>query len=361
MNGLGEHPHSTIGNEIRTMLYSSGLDLKYLNFAFHHFICLYNLFPHGDLKLSPYEIIHGKKPDVSRLRIFGCRVYIRPPGRRISKLNRHVIKGIFLGYTATLKQIYYLEDGTGKVKIASHARFDEGMNDLSLSELPPFAHHLRKALGHNIAMDESEVCAPLDLDIFSSSELFPVTFSHVFRILPSDIPNENDTLSFIMKSDNHLARPYISSIVPRSTASQFSQWRSRLIGAFIVSINEQPMTTKDDIDAALGAALIQSSGEDDTTINIYFAVNKSFYCDTMHSMMNSALQSDQLCCLAAVMIPKQKVYPPAHDIDDSGEYVANLPVLDDAFANHLDDLLAAPSLLAPAPGISIKQLISSAP
>ena len=60
----------------------------------------------------PFEIIHGRKPDVSNLRVFGCRVYIRPPGRRPSKLDLHVTKGIFLGYTATFKQIYYLECAT---------------------------------------------------------------------------------------------------------------------------------------------------------------------------------------------------------------------------------------------------------
>jgi Integrase core domain. len=133
MNGLGERPHSTIGDAIRTMLHSAGLELKYWNFAFHHFIRIYNMVPHGARKLSPFELIHGRKPDVSRLHIFGCRVYIRPPGRRASKLDCHVAKGIFLGYTATMKQIYYLEDCSNKVKIASHARFDEGMNDLPLS------------------------------------------------------------------------------------------------------------------------------------------------------------------------------------------------------------------------------------
>ena len=69
------------------MLYSANLELKYWNFAFHHFIRLYNMFPHGDRLTSPFEIIHGRKPDISRLCIFGCRVYIRPPGCRASKLD----------------------------------------------------------------------------------------------------------------------------------------------------------------------------------------------------------------------------------------------------------------------------------
>jgi hypothetical protein len=39
----------------------------------------------------------------------------------------------------------------------------------------------------------------------------------------------------------------------------------------------------------------------------------------------------------------------------------DLPVLDDAFAAHLDDIIFAPSLLPPAPGVSIQQLLGTAP
>lgn len=50
MNSLGERPHSTIGNAIRSMLHSAGLELKYWNFAFYHFIRLFNFFPCGTKK-----------------------------------------------------------------------------------------------------------------------------------------------------------------------------------------------------------------------------------------------------------------------------------------------------------------------
>jgi Integrase core domain. len=116
MNSLGVRPHSTIGNALRSILHACGLSMKYWNLAFYHFVRLFNLFPHGSRSKSPYEMIRGCKPDLSLLRIFGCNVYIRPPGRRASKLDKHVIRGKFLGYTSTLKQIYLLEDGTTKSK-----------------------------------------------------------------------------------------------------------------------------------------------------------------------------------------------------------------------------------------------------
>jgi hypothetical protein len=57
MNGMGERPHSTIGDAIQSLFYSSGLDQKYWNFTFYHYLRLYNLVPRGDRSSSPYEII----------------------------------------------------------------------------------------------------------------------------------------------------------------------------------------------------------------------------------------------------------------------------------------------------------------
>jgi hypothetical protein len=166
---------------------------------FYHFFRLFNFFPHGSHTKSPFEQIFGYKPDLSLLRVFGCNVYIRPPGRRSSKLDTHVIKGRFLGYASTLKQIYYLEDSTNKIKVATYARFDEGLASVPLSDLPSYAHQLRKALGHHLPHEDSPIHAPNDLDLLTCAKRFPITFSHKFSVKSSDIENEFDTLGFILK------------------------------------------------------------------------------------------------------------------------------------------------------------------
>jgi hypothetical protein len=232
MNGMGERPHSTIGDAIRSILYSSGIDQKYWNFAFYHYIRLYNLVPHGDRSSSPYELIHGRKPNISRLRVFGCDVFVCPPGRRPSKLDIHAIRGRFLGYTSTLKQIYYLEYATSKIKVAANVRFDEGMSTVSLDQLPPDVLQLRRALGQSTPQSlssDDDTSAPEDIDILTSTDLFPVTFTHEFTIKESDIYAEYDTLGFILKEDPTLRRCYIADILPRSTAATFPRWRLKLV------------------------------------------------------------------------------------------------------------------------------------
>lgn len=54
--------------------------------------------------MTPNEIFHGQKPDVSSLRIFGfkCHIYI-PPNSRSSKLAPRLLDGIFCGFERRTK------------------------------------------------------------------------------------------------------------------------------------------------------------------------------------------------------------------------------------------------------------------
>ena len=88
------------------------------------------MIPHGSSMLTQFEQVTAKRPNLSSLKTFGCRCYVRLPGRRPAKLDTHSQKGIFLGYTATMKNIYYLDLESNSIKTALNARFDEGMNDL---------------------------------------------------------------------------------------------------------------------------------------------------------------------------------------------------------------------------------------
>jgi hypothetical protein len=193
--------------------------------------------------------------------------------------------------------------------------------------------------------------------MFGSDILFPVTFTHTFRVLSTDITNENDTLGFITLPTNHGMCPYISDIVSRSTASQFPRWRSVLIGAFILSVDGVPVYTKNEVDAALSAVLVNSSDHQHLLVKITFAIDKDLRKNVMTSMTNSALQSDQICHIAALLAPTHDV-PNAHDIQDTGESIDDLPILQDSFVDYLDDLLTQPSLLVKEPSL-IQQVVSN--
>ena len=130
-NGPGERPHRTIGDALRAMLAGAKLAYKFWPYAFYHYIRLYNLVPHADKDKSPYELCSGKVPDVSFLRVFGCRVFVIPPRpRRPSKLEHDVRTGIYLGHARTARNILYYDVVSHEVKESSHVSFDETSFDV---------------------------------------------------------------------------------------------------------------------------------------------------------------------------------------------------------------------------------------
>ena len=144
-NGPVERGHRTVANAVRSMLIGANLDVKFWPYALHHLIKIDNTIPSRDQNASPLQLCGEPQPDFQRLRTFGCRVWVRPPGRRTRKLKSNSRKGIFLGYIPnTTKNILWYDPETNKVKIAKHARFDEGMNDLPATAIPPNVIHLNR-------------------------------------------------------------------------------------------------------------------------------------------------------------------------------------------------------------------------
>ena len=125
-NAPVERPHQTMADGIRALLGGADLPPRYWTYAFHHYLKIYNLVPHADDDISPYEKCTGIKPDLSKMRTFGCRVYVLDDNKhRKGKANYLSRPGRFLGFTETFKQIHY-EDENGTIKTASHVIFDEG-------------------------------------------------------------------------------------------------------------------------------------------------------------------------------------------------------------------------------------------
>ena len=70
-----------------------------------------NCTPHRVLEnKTPKEVFFGKKPEFIHLRIFGCLVYIHILKEKRTKLYPSGRKGIFVGYSKSLKayRIYFL-------------------------------------------------------------------------------------------------------------------------------------------------------------------------------------------------------------------------------------------------------------
>lgn len=108
MNGTSERFNRTLVEKSRAMLEDSRVDKKFWGQAIQTAAYLTNRSPSSALPpdVTPYEQWEGKKPDVSKLRAFGCPVYAHVPKELRKKLDPKAWKGIFLGYTRGGYRIY---------------------------------------------------------------------------------------------------------------------------------------------------------------------------------------------------------------------------------------------------------------
>jgi dUTP pyrophosphatase len=146
-NGKAERPNLTFGKMVNSLLYNAGLGPEYWSFALLHAVYLKNRHIHCGTKQVPLTQYTGKRPNARRLRIFGCPVIVRNLGKKAAKLDLHTSAGRFLGYTATDKNILFIDSVTKRIKTATHVVFDEAGMTLPASELPPSAKILQQ-LGH---------------------------------------------------------------------------------------------------------------------------------------------------------------------------------------------------------------------
>jgi hypothetical protein len=78
--------------------------------------CFYSnhLYYHQFLENTPYEILNGRKPNITYFRVFGCKCYILKKGTRLSKFEKKCDEGFLLGYSTTSKayRVWNLASGT---------------------------------------------------------------------------------------------------------------------------------------------------------------------------------------------------------------------------------------------------------
>lgn len=103
LNGVAERFNRTVMDRARCLISEANVDKKYWPIFVETAVYIGNrLLTNTIIKRTPYEIFTGRKPDVSKMRIIGSKVFVRiPEAKRTSKLNPKAVKGILVGYTDT--------------------------------------------------------------------------------------------------------------------------------------------------------------------------------------------------------------------------------------------------------------------
>nr|GFB45483.1 retrotransposon protein, putative, Ty1-copia subclass [Tanacetum cinerariifolium] len=78
-NGVSERRNRTLLDMVRSMFNLTTLPLSYWDYALESAVCILNMVPTKKVDKTPYEIWHGKAPNLSYLKVWGCEAYVKQP------------------------------------------------------------------------------------------------------------------------------------------------------------------------------------------------------------------------------------------------------------------------------------------
>ena len=140
----------TLVERARTLLSHAGLPTQYWQFAIATAAHVTNRLPSNAIgRRSLYELWTGQIPDVSHLRIFGCRAYSHIPDQRRRKLDPKADVCIMLGYATEQKGYRLQDEATGKIITSRDVTFDE-----HLPRKPSTVHDTIESEGEKLPVPE---------------------------------------------------------------------------------------------------------------------------------------------------------------------------------------------------------------
>ncbi|WVZ85243.1 hypothetical protein U9M48_032190 [Paspalum notatum var. saurae] len=125
-NDVVERKNRTLIALARSMLNEYGTSEKFWAEAINTACYASNwLYPHRLLEKTPYELLNGRKLNISYFRVFGCKCYIYKKRQHLGKFQRRCDIGFLLGYSSKSKAYRVFNEATGLVEETYDVEFDE--------------------------------------------------------------------------------------------------------------------------------------------------------------------------------------------------------------------------------------------
>jgi transposase InsO family protein len=125
-NGVVERKNRTLLDIARTMLDEYKTPDQFwaevINTACYS---INRLYLHRILKKTSYELLTGKKPNVSYFRVFGSKCFILVKRGRKSKFAPKAVEGFLLGYDSNTRAYRVFNKSTGLIEVSCDIVFDE--------------------------------------------------------------------------------------------------------------------------------------------------------------------------------------------------------------------------------------------
>lgn len=125
-NGVSERMNRTIMEAARSILHEKQVPLELWGEAVTCATHILNRSLSRTSEVTPFELWHGCKPDVSYFRVFGSPAFVHIPEEQRRKLDQKALKCILVGYCEASKAYRMWNPTTRKLIISRDVAFDEG-------------------------------------------------------------------------------------------------------------------------------------------------------------------------------------------------------------------------------------------
>ncbi|WVZ80887.1 hypothetical protein U9M48_028325 [Paspalum notatum var. saurae] len=197
-NGVVERKNRTLITLARSMLDEYGTSEKFWAEAINTACYASNrLYPHRLLDKTPYELLNGRKPNISYFWVFGCKCYIYKKSQHLGKFQRRCDIGFLLGYSSKSKGYSVFNNATGMVEETYDVEFDESngsqgahVDVVDIDEEPLVEAMKNMPIGNIKPKEDEDEVKTIDQP---SSSMAPQDGSEQDKILPNEdvhVPQE---------------------------------------------------------------------------------------------------------------------------------------------------------------------------
>ncbi|GJX65126.1 retrotransposon protein, putative, ty1-copia subclass [Tanacetum coccineum] len=122
-NGVSERRNHTLLDMVRSMMNLTTLPLSFWDYALESATRILNMVPTKKVDKTPYELLYGKVPNLSYLKVWGCEALVKRDTP--DKLQQRSVKCIFIGYPKETMGYYFYFPPENKIIVARYVEFFE--------------------------------------------------------------------------------------------------------------------------------------------------------------------------------------------------------------------------------------------
>lgn len=125
-NWVAERKNRTVVEMARSMLKEMNIPIILWANAVVAAVHLLNRSPSNAINdLTPYEVLNGKRPSITHLRVFGCVAYVLVDSKLRRKFDSKTRRCVFVGYCEDAKAYRLFDPETKKITISRNLCFFE--------------------------------------------------------------------------------------------------------------------------------------------------------------------------------------------------------------------------------------------